>query len=299
MMNGLFRGVVAAVDDDEARLRYRVRVATIHHQATSPEHLPHAEVCTLFSAPGAGDLPHFEVGDRVWVAFERGDVDYPVIMGGWVAKRNAVEDLPTSMTADYAQGRKRWTRYDRSGNVVEMSEQNSELHVMVRSGESQIRVRAGEGSVSIESKGIVHVKGTTVSVQSDMATVEGSEVVVNANGRDGASPAGRLILSSNKDIHLHVRPLSEGGTDSGTISIGQHRDEGNPSTGGVPSQHQTPNVNIYARNVKIGALNDLPDENTLDVTIKAANSVAVESAQSVSITAATTIDVQAPQINIG
>jgi len=315
VLHGLFRAVVAGVSDDEVRLRYRVRVATVHHMETVPEHLPFAEVCTLFAAPGAGDLPHYEVGDRVWVSFEHGEVDYPVIMGGWVARRNAIEDLPTTMTDSYGQGRKRWTRYDRRGTMVEMSELSEELHINIRSGNAQIRVRLGDDGVDIEADGPVRVVGQSVEVQSTIATVEGDEVIGHANGRNGSNPEGRLLLTSNKDIHLHVRPSSEGGTDSGKIDIGQYTDSGNPTTNGVPAQHQSPKVNVYAKNVDIGALNQSPVLNTLNVNIKAATKVRIESAQDVDvfaaaqvtisgtakvdISSAVEVSVDAPQINIG
>lgn len=293
--NGVYRGEIAAVQDDEVRLRYRVRVATVHHQETVPEHLPQAEICTAFAAPGAGDLPHFEIGDRVWVMFENADVDYPVILGGWIAKRNAVEDLPTSMTADYGNGRRRWTRHDRAGNMVEMSEVSSELHLNIRSGNAQIRVRLGDDGISIEADGPVRVVSPAVEVQSTVATVEGDEVIVHANGRNGANPDGRLLLVSNKDIHLHVRPAAEGGTDDGVIAIGQYRDSGNPTTNGVPAQHQSPTVNVYAKDVNIGALNAAPALNTQNVNIKAANSVRVESSQDVNVVATKNVNINATE----
>lgn len=289
--NGIFRGIIASVDDDEVRLRYRVRVLTVHHQETLPEHLPFAEVCSTFAAAGAGDLPHFDTGDKVWVAFEGADVDYPVILGGWLAKRNAVEDLPTTMTSDYAVNRRKWTRHDRAGNMVEMSEVDSELHVNIRSGNAEVRVRLGDDGVSIEATGPVKVVGGTVEVQANTATVEGDQVIVNANGRNGANPDGRILLASNRDIHLHVRPALEGGTDAGAIDIGQYTDSASPTTNGVPIQRQSPRVNLYAQEVNVGALGAAPHLDTVNVNVRAAGAIQVISALS--------ITVDAPQIDLG
>jgi hypothetical protein len=312
---GMYRAFVESVVDDEARLRYRVRVVGMHYPTTPANNLPIAEMCSLFAAPGAGDLPHFELGDRVWVQFEHGDRNYPVIVGSWIAKRIAVEDLPTTMTADYARLRRRWTRHDRSGNSVEMSEVNEEVHVVVRSGGATVRVRMGDDGVSIEADGPVKVAGGSVAVQATVSTVEADEVVIHANGRDGSNPTGRMTLVSNKDINLHVRPTAEDGTDAGEINIGQYTDQGNPSTAGVPQKHQSPKVNVFAEEVNIGVLNDPARLDTLNVniqaaqqvTVKASTKVLLESPGTVEITgdtevkvlSAVKVTVDAPQIEIG
>jgi hypothetical protein len=79
-----YRGKVEDVSDPEERGRVRVRVESIW-PATSvgKNDLPWADVPTVGQGERKGLLCVPEVGDAVIVAFEFGDVDYPIVIGGW------------------------------------------------------------------------------------------------------------------------------------------------------------------------------------------------------------------------
>ena len=157
---GCYRGVVEAVDDPEARGRYRVRIHFVHPQEIPVEHLPWAE----YVAPAGndwGDLPHFEIGDLVIVTFEGGKREFPFVLGGWLTAPKGVSTLPTRMTdGDYATNRKRWVRTDRAGNVIEVSEVDGERHVYLKSGDAEIEVTQEDDSIRIAAKGDITVEST-------------------------------------------------------------------------------------------------------------------------------------------
>lgn len=83
---GLWVGRVEDLADPKRQSRIRVRIFMIHGDArvTPTEALPWAEVNEMFGggydygSAGAG----YPVGSTVWVMFEMGDTDHPVVMGG-------------------------------------------------------------------------------------------------------------------------------------------------------------------------------------------------------------------------
>lgn len=83
---GLWTGRVEDVDDPKRMNRIRVRLFPIHgsRQQTPTEALPWAEVSDVGGGGpdygSAGLL--YPVGSTVWVMFEMGHVDYPVVVGG-------------------------------------------------------------------------------------------------------------------------------------------------------------------------------------------------------------------------
>lgn len=105
-VNGLHRGRIESIDDPDRLGRVRVRVWSIHRDktVTPTTSLPWAEV----SEPGSGgyDYGGFDpppVGSTVWVGFEGGYVDHPVILGGWrgIPKRDL--DNPNVMLTNDGQ----------------------------------------------------------------------------------------------------------------------------------------------------------------------------------------------------
>lgn len=81
---GLFLGKVEYVDDPLQLGRVCVRIPSIHGSAdiTKTENLPFAAMCSPFGGgAGYGSLAVPPVGSMVWITFDGGDVNYPVVMG--------------------------------------------------------------------------------------------------------------------------------------------------------------------------------------------------------------------------
>lgn len=81
---GLYRGIVEYVNDPLEMNRVKVRIPTLHKtkEVISTQALPWAFVSTPFG--GAGNFGFIwvpPVGSMVWVMFEHGDINNPIVMG--------------------------------------------------------------------------------------------------------------------------------------------------------------------------------------------------------------------------
>jgi hypothetical protein len=190
--------IIAAVNDDEQRFRYRVRIMGIHREDIPVDKLPWAEFCAPFSAKQACDLPHYEVGDSVYCMFLGGQTDQPVIMGGWITNSGDVPDVPVSMTSAYMRTRRRWNRADRQGNRLEQSEIGGENHIRMVSGNAEVRVTQNGNAVQLKSKsGPVQVIAKLLSVSVDTVSVAAASYELNANDSLLGVPMGTLALKAN------------------------------------------------------------------------------------------------------
>ncbi len=86
---GLVRGQVTENFDLTVQGRVKVKIPTI------PDIEPWASVCTPFAGDGYGLWCMPQVGDIVLIAFENGDLDWPVVVGSvWDSTNSPPVDLP-------------------------------------------------------------------------------------------------------------------------------------------------------------------------------------------------------------
>ncbi len=175
------RAVIAAVDDPEERGRYRVRVFAVHDDAIPVENLPWAELL-CHAGNGWGNVPHYEVDDLVFVLFEGGDREHPVILGGWLTAPAGVSTLPSEQTGEYATDRRRWVWKDRAGNLVEVSEKAGERRVRLKSGGVELKVTQEDDSFTVVATGpATIVAGGAVRIQAtgEVNVVSASKVTID------------------------------------------------------------------------------------------------------------------------
>lgn len=79
---GKYRARVVDVSDPEERGRVKVQCPSVLGDGKSPW----CEVCIPVAYEGGGDFCLPKVGDTVWVEFEGGDSDKPILSGGWWSK---------------------------------------------------------------------------------------------------------------------------------------------------------------------------------------------------------------------
>ena len=143
-------------------------------------------------APGAGKdygvmwMP--QVGDEVLVAFEHGDIDYPIVLGGlW----NGKDTVPFDYGSDIDSGQVTYCGFtSRTGHKVSFFESSSEskIHLLTANGKvsielddknevikvdttgklvveakQDIEIKAG-GSMKLEASGQMTIKGATVAI---------------------------------------------------------------------------------------------------------------------------------------
>lgn len=156
------------------------------------ENYPWAEtVC--YAGKHFGDIGFYSIGDPVWIEFEGGSRDHPVIVGGWINRgmgvtdKLGINDLVPEQTAKYPDTRHLWVRADRWGNSLTQSGMPDESWVRIASGlgtstnwrlDDSIRhetigtfgVEAGAISMRAGEQGIF-LDGTDVNIQACAANV--------------------------------------------------------------------------------------------------------------------------------
>lgn len=221
---GYYRGVVEEVNDTQERFRYRVRVHHVHPDEIPVDNLPWSETIA-FAGGSFGDVPHYEVGDRVAVIFEGGNRQYPAILGGWIASPSGVSDLPPEQDGEYAETRRRWLRIDRKGNLLELSELPEELHVRIKSGEASVTISQIGNTIDLKTTGRVNIEAEQADIKAKTVVAEGDEVTVFANARDtlGAGK-GVVNLFSTKTVNIFAGDIPAAFDPFAEILIGKFTD---------------------------------------------------------------------------
>ena len=132
-----------------------------------------------FGGVRGGGLLTPEVNDEVLVAFDRGALDHPYVIGGLY---NGVDRLPRYQKLPVAgmNGRVNWRSIaDRTGNRVELVTGMSSRGVKVSTGDDRVTIELRQigHRLTVNSDGSVEISGTR------LVTVKGAMVRVNATQR--------------------------------------------------------------------------------------------------------------------
>lgn len=254
---GIYRAEVVGIEDPERRHRVQVLVERVHAQSRDHETCPWAVTCSL-GGKGAGMFFSHRIGDLVWVMFEDGNADSPVIVGAQNTESMGVSDEPIDKQTDYAEGRRRWSQVDRKGNLIEMSEVGDEMYVRMKAGGAEVRVTQMGDEVIISSpSGKVRVDSMQADVTAGSVTVKGATVDIegedfNTLGLD----SGAARMSANGRVEINAQDARTG--TLGTLDLGgcARRFLGLPLPLGTPGVNsipkQTPTTNLRGRTVNIG-----------------------------------------------
>ncbi len=199
-----YRATVEAIDDPERRFRVRVRVIGVHREDIPIEALPWAEVAVPFSSKQAGDIPHYERGDTVWVLLEANEHDKPVIFGGWITNSGGIPDIPVDQTDSYKTSRRRWKRTDRNGNELELSEIGGENHAKLRSGNAEVVVTQNGNAVRVKSaSGPIEMVAKLLSVTVDEVNMTADNIEISADDSVLGVPTGQAAWKANDAAILY------------------------------------------------------------------------------------------------
>lgn len=107
---GIYRGLVVDPMDPELRGRVRVHIYGLHGDYAGVD-----SSCILWSEPinpFGGSVSPPEFGARVWVAFEAGDLNAPIVLGQWYANGTGRGTLPMDLHFGSEISPDTWSHHD-------------------------------------------------------------------------------------------------------------------------------------------------------------------------------------------
>jgi uncharacterized protein involved in type VI secretion and phage assembly len=173
-LQGVYSASVLDNRDREGLARVLVRVSGVTETGTTDLW---ARVATLMAGKNRGTFFVPEAGDEVLVAFERGDIKVPYVIGAlWNAKAS-----PPATAADAAAGLK--LIRSRNGITVRIRDDNNSLTLETPGGQ-RITLQDGAHSVRIEdangNSATMSSSGVTVNASTSVTVNAGATVTVNA-----------------------------------------------------------------------------------------------------------------------
>ena len=150
---------------------------------------------------GGGGVFPMDVGDEVLVAFDRGALDHPFVIGGLYNGR----DQPTKVDVPLHDGLKkqaaRHTLSDRQGNRVDLLSQRTGRHkgVRIASGDDKLIINLDRARtrITVDSEGSVSIKGSrSVSVEA------GTSLVLSGRRSVTVKSGGTLTLEGKGLVNL-------------------------------------------------------------------------------------------------
>jgi phage protein D len=155
---------------------------------------------------GALILP--EVGDEVLVAFDRGALDHPYVIGGLyngIDRLPAYEPLPV---VDRTSGRVNWRAFaDRAGNRVELLDALTTKGVKISSANDELTIRLDQTktTITVDSAGQVTIRGgAAVSVEAgaDLSLRAGGAVSISAGAAVNIAAGAEVAIEAGAEVDL-------------------------------------------------------------------------------------------------
>ncbi|NDZ83231.1 VgrG-related protein [Streptomyces sp. SID10853] len=175
-----------------------------------------------FGGLKGGGLIAPDAGDEVLVAFDRGALDHPFVIGGLY---NGKDKPGTNDVQPYDRTSGRATRHtlaDRSNNRVDLLDQRTggKRGVRISSGDDRLTINLDrtKTEITVDSKGSVTIKGTrSVSVEAgkDLSLKAGGKISIMSGGMldltgsvINAKAAGALNMEAGGELGMNVGGLA-------------------------------------------------------------------------------------------
>ena len=128
-------------------------------------------VCNLYAGDGYGTFFHPEKDDEVLVAFIKGDMRQPIVLGGLY---NGKDKPPTARTQDKDEKMIR----TRTGHriILDDTSGNEKIVIVDKTGKNSIVIDAAANSITVTAEGRLVLKGKGVEISS------GAEMKIEAKG---------------------------------------------------------------------------------------------------------------------
>ncbi|MFC4909634.1 VgrG-related protein [Actinomadura gamaensis] len=200
-MDGVAIAIVTDVQDPQRQGRVRLRFPWLDDKYVSDW----ARV-VQFGGRGGGSLIMPEVNDEVLVAFDRGALDHPYVLGGLY---NGVDRLPRYERSPLvgAGGKVNWRALaSRSGQRIELLDAPAKRGVTVSSGDDRMSVELNElgTRVKVHSDGTVEIHGARGVTVDGGATVQVNGAAIDIKGAEIGMEAAMLKITGMVEVQGKV-----------------------------------------------------------------------------------------------
>ncbi|MDI2125261.1 VgrG-related protein [Yinghuangia seranimata] len=183
---------------------------------------------------GGGGVFGPEVGDEVLVGFEQGSVEHPYVIGGLYNGADKPSQHDVALVDSTSGAVNRRTLVSRGGNRLELLDSaNGPKGVRLSSGDGKLTVHLdqkgtsvvvrSDGTVVIEAKDKVTVKGKGISLDAGQGDLELTGQSVKVTARSGATVdagGGTLALKSSAQVDVKGATVAVNGSASTELKGG-------------------------------------------------------------------------------
>ncbi|MER5434627.1 VgrG-related protein [Streptomyces sp. NPDC002588] len=199
-----------------------------------------------------GSVFPLDVGDEVLVAFDRGALDHPYVIGGLYNGRDKVPPMKEPLHDGARRRAARHTLADRDGNRVDLLSQKTGARaqgVRVTSGDGNLVVNLDrtKTEITVDSKGRVSIKGgRAVSVEA------GTDLTLSARRNVSIRSGGSLTLRGGL---VNIRSMTGVvAVDAAGLLNLKAGGAATVSTGGIVQINTTANVGIRAATLMLNGI---------------------------------------------
>lgn len=142
---GKYRAEVVDIRDPKKMGRVRLKIPSVLGDKVSAWALP----CVPFGT----DFVGLEVGDIVWVEFEEGHIDRPIVVGTWWAERKTpIEELNVTYNSDLKRRRIK----TKKGHVIDLIDKNGNECIEIKDIKGNvIKIDSNSNTIIISANNIV------------------------------------------------------------------------------------------------------------------------------------------------
>jgi phage protein D len=179
-----------------------------------------------FGGVGGGSIVPLDVNDEVLVAFDRGALDHPYVLGGLYNGKDRFRPGDVELYDRVSGKANRHTLADREYNRVDLLSQQSGLRkrgVRLSTGNDRLVVHLDRTNteISIDSRGSVSIKGsTTVSVEAgaDLSLKAGGKLSLQAGGEMSLNAGGVMNLDAGGALTVNSTAMEIGARAALSVS---------------------------------------------------------------------------------
>jgi len=200
---GIVAGVVTNIEDPDKIGRVKVKFPSLSESDESDW----ARVLSIGAGPATGIEWLPEVNDEVMVAFEQGDLRYPVVLGGVWSKKNKPPIATTAKTVVMH------TMQTKAGHKIEMSDGDSDpkKFVAITCADKKTKINLAHDKIEIEANSKpVTIKSGNASIEFDASgnvTIKGQKVTIEGKTGVDIKASGGNVKAEGVGITMSAKAM--------------------------------------------------------------------------------------------